>query len=138
MTMNAAGAVNFEGGSLRVVAGAEVARGDVVSLRFEGDRPVTVLLAGSMSRGQRQPWMSFLVPRPFSDSAQFTTGLRDNAGRCRVSIRRADASATVGTFRCRGLVGAVRRGDAWLPLPRGAGWRLDVDGRFVLPAREAV
>lgn len=135
--MDAAGAINFEGGAFRLEAGREIGRGDIMSLRFTGDRPVTMVLSGATAPGRdADVWMNFIVPRPFADVVQFTTALAENRGRCEMVIRRGEAGTTVGTFECHRLFGGIYRDGRWLVLPRAFPWRLETAGRFVLaPSR---
>ena len=133
MTMDAAGAINFEGGAFRLQSRNEIGRGDVMSLRFTGDRPVTMVLSGATAEGRdADVWMNFIVPRPFSDSVQFTTALAQNRGRCAMVIRRGKAGTTVGTFECHKLFGGIYHDGRWVVLPRAFPWRLETAGRFVL------
>ena len=133
MTMDAAGAINFEGGAFRLQSRNEIGRGGVMSLRFTGDRPVTMVLSGATAEGRdADVWMNFIVPRPFADSVQFTTALAQNRGRCAMVIRRGKAGTTVGTFECHKLFGGIYHDGRWVVLPRAFPWRLETAGRFVL------
>ena len=133
MTMDAAGAINFEGGAFRLQSTNEIGRGGVMSLRFTGDRPVTMVLSGATAEGRdADVWMNFIVPRPFADSVQFTSALARNRGRCAMVIRRGKAGTTVGTFECHKLFGGIYHDGRWVVLPRAFPWRLETAGRFVL------
>jgi hypothetical protein len=133
MTMDAAGAINFEGGAFRLQSGSEIGRGGIMSLRFTGDRPVTMILSGATTEGRdADVRMNFIVPRPFSDSVQFTTALAQNRGRCAMVIRRGTGGATVGTFECHKLFGGIYHEGRWVVLPGAFPWRLETAGRFVL------
>jgi hypothetical protein len=135
MTMDAAGAINFEGGAFRLQSRSEIGRGGVMSLRFTGDRPVTMVLSGTTAEGRdADVWMNFIVPRPFADSVQFTSALAQNRGRCAMVIRRGKGGTTVGTFECHKLFGGIYRDGRWVVLPRAFPWRLETAGRFVLAA----
>lgn len=131
--MDAAGAINFEGGAFRLEAGSEIGRGDFMSLRFTGDRPVTLILSGATAAGRdADVWMNFIVPRPFSEAVQFTSALPENRGRCAMVIRPREAGTTVGTFECHRLFGGIYHDGRWMVLPRAFPWRLEAAGRFVL------
>jgi hypothetical protein len=135
MTMDAAGAINFEGGAFRLQSRSEIGRGDIMLLRFTGDWPVTMVLSGATAEGRdADVWMNFIVPRPFADSVQFTSALAQNRGRCAMVIRRGKAGTTVGTFECHKLFGGIYRDGRWVVLPRAFPWRLETEGRFVLAA----
>jgi hypothetical protein len=133
MTMDASGAINFEGGAFRLQSRNEIGRGGVMSLRFTGDRPVTMVLSGATAEGRdADVWMDFIVPRPFAGSVQFSTALAQNRGRCAMVIRRGKAGTTVGTFECHKLFGGIYHDGGWVVLPRAFPWRLETAGRFVL------